>query len=235
MGGVHKGQGWGFALTPYPADVYAPQWRDRLTTGCTVRVFLKYSTMASPSGVREPTGEEFNGMASMADIMQWSRLTGTMSHFPSQQGSLIVALGADPGISIEEFAAVPADEYDNILSDIWYYSESVTAGDDRPTELTIQPSAIVKARARSAHHAARLWIGAEDTRAVKSRRLDAESDYRAKKLVAMQTTANTATQRNNLDGVQTVPINEIADTTQKWEVPVMPKEEYHKLYRNYKK
>ena len=23
MGGVHKGQGWGFALTPYPADVYA--------------------------------------------------------------------------------------------------------------------------------------------------------------------------------------------------------------------
>jgi len=30
---VRKGQGWGFALTPYPADAYAPQWRDRLTTG----------------------------------------------------------------------------------------------------------------------------------------------------------------------------------------------------------
>ena len=32
MGCVRKGLGWGFALTPYPADAYAPQWLDRLKT-----------------------------------------------------------------------------------------------------------------------------------------------------------------------------------------------------------
>ena len=32
-----------------------------------------------------------------------------------------------------------------------------------------------------------------------------------------------------------VPINEVADTTQKREVPVMSQETYHRWYKNYKK
>ena len=51
----------------------------------------------------------------------------------------------------------------------------------------------------------------------------------------LQTTADTAAHKSRLDGLHTVPINEIADTTQKREVAVMPPAEYHKWYKNYKK
>ena len=95
-------------------------------------------------------------MHNMEDIMTWSRFKGSMTHTPSQQGSLIIALGAEPDISIDEFAAVPGDEFDTILNDTWHYSDSAAADDGLSTELSLRPSAIVKARARSAHHAARL-------------------------------------------------------------------------------
>ena len=191
--------------------------------------------MSSSSGVREPTADEFNSFVNLVDIMTWSKLKGSMDHQPSQQGSLLNALGADADITIDEFASIPPDEFEHILQDTWYYSESVAADDGLSVDPTIRPPAIVKARARSAHHAARLWIGAEDTRATKCRRLNDEAEYRAKKLLAMQSTANTAAAVQSLEGAQTVPICEVADTTMKREVLVMPMPEYHTLYRNFKK
>ena len=135
--------------------------------------------MSSSSGVREPTVDEFNSFINLVDILNWPKLKGSMEHQPSQQGSLLNALGADADITIDEFASIPPDEFEHILQDTWYYSESVAADDGLSVDPTIRPPAIVKARARAAHHAARLWIGAEDTRATKCRRLNDEADTAA--------------------------------------------------------
>ena len=94
-----------------------------------------------------------------------------MDYGPSQQGSLLVALGADADTTIEEFASIPDTNFFTTLETVWLHSDSIVRDDYSNQDLTIKPSEIVKARARSAHHVARIWIGAETTRAYKSRRL----------------------------------------------------------------
>ena len=199
------------------------------------------SEASSSSGAREPTEGEWAALETLADILSWSRLTGTMEYGPSQQGSLLVALGADVNTSVDEFAAIPVQNFLNTLESVWLHSESTERDDHGNVELAITPTEIVKARARSAHHVARIWVGAETTRAYKSRRLNHEDnksqEYRDAKLAALQAAAVVpgSTRHPPTDGGETVPINEVADTTQKREVPVMSAERYRGYYRQYKK
>ena len=143
-----------------------------------------------------------------------------MDYGPSQQGSLLIALGADVDTSIDEFASIPVQNF-NTLETVWLHSESTEPDDHNSQDLAIKPSEIVKARARSAHHVARIWIGAETTRAYKTRRLNHDDnksqEYRDAKLAALQAAAvGPGTARPPTTDVgETVPINEVADTTQK--------------------
>ena len=95
-----------------------------------------------------------------------------MEYGPSQQGSLLIAVGADLSTSIEEFAAIPTENFFSVVDTVWLHSQSFSPDDQRNPELIVQPNEIVKGRARSAQHVARIWIGAETSRAVKARRLE---------------------------------------------------------------
>ena len=143
---------------------------------------------SASSGAREPTDDEWAAMHSWDDIFAWARLKGTLDYTPSQRGSLLFALGADNDTSIEEFAAIPVENIFNCLENVWLYSESSDPDDGNIQDLIINPSEIVKGRAMSAHHVARIWSGVETTREYKVRRLDlvdAKSKaYRDAKLAA---------------------------------------------------
>jgi len=149
-------------------------------------------------------------------------------------------LGADGDTTIDEFAAIPVSNFLRAIEEIWLHSESNDVDDGLPTDLVVRPSEIVKGRATSAHHVARIWSGVEVSRATKARRLDLDDtkaqSYRDAKLLALQATASTQrTPTPAVDAGETVPINEIADTTQKREIPVMSHEDYRAFYKNYKK
>ena len=116
-------------------------------------------------GAREPTTDEWAGIHSLGDILTWARLTGTMDYGPSQQGSLLIALGGDMDTSIDEFASISVPNFFNTIETVWLHSESTVRDDYSSQDLVIKPSDIVKARAGSAHHVARIWIGSETTRA----------------------------------------------------------------------
>ncbi len=84
----------------------------------------------------------------------------------------MIAAGGDAATTIQEFAAIPIDQFLYLIDNLWTYSMSQTAGDDYSQDMTTTPSVIVKARAVSAHHVARLWVGADTTRASKYRRIN---------------------------------------------------------------
>ena len=58
-------------------------------------------------------------MRTLADILTWSKLKGSVDYPPSQAGSLITALGAEHDTSIEEFAAIPEDTFLQVIRDVW--------------------------------------------------------------------------------------------------------------------
>ena len=194
------------------------------------------STPSAYSAAREPLLDEWDTLHSLADILAWAKLKGSVAYAPSQAGSLLAALGAEADTSVEEFAAIPEDTFLHIIREVWHYSASEVLEDGFDTDLGIKPSAIKLGHAVSAHYVARIWSGVESTRAHKIRRTTAQdtaaSEYRDAKLKALQ--ANAVAQATPAS-VHTVPINEVADTTQKREVPVMSPETYHKWYKNFKK
>ena len=179
-------------------------------------------------------------MESLADIFTWARVKGSADNPVSQMGSLLLALGADEDVTIEEFASIPVANFTRVIEDVWLHSGSNAVDDGNDTELNVRPSEIIKGRATSAHHVARIWAGIESPRAAKARKSDIDDNksqsYRDAKLAALQ--ASASGQRpaaSPTDGGETVPINEIADTTQKREAPVMSPDEYKGWYKNYKK
>ena len=94
------------------------------------------------------------------------------------------AIGSHPKVS-----AIPIDNFLYLIDNLWTYSMSQTAGDNHSQDMTTNPSVIVKARAVSAHHVARLWVGADTTRASKYRRINyseaKDQEYRDAKLLAL--------------------------------------------------
>ena len=203
---------------------------------------VNMSVGASYSGAREPSRHEWEELHTLSEILKWAGLNGCPSYTSSEQGSLLAALGADAFTSTEEFAAIPIEDYICVVDSVWLHGTSITQDDFLDTELKVNPSAMTRSRARSAHHTARLWAGVDITRDAKRLRVDDQEakvqQYRDSKLAAMQVmSASSSSSANNgapING-ESVPINEIADTTQKREVPVMPHEKYRGYYRNYKK
>ena len=194
------------------------------------------------SSAREPTYDASIAMRTLTDVFAWARLMGDISQSTTPAWSLLMALGADEFTMIDEFAAIPEANFNRTMETIWRHSESRDGGfDGLPTDLVVVPSEVTKARASSAHHAARIWAGIVETRAAKARKLDdtgqREQTYRDAKLVAMQAAASNGSRPTTAptDPGETVPINEVADTTQKREVPVMSVDDYKVYYKNYKK
>ena len=203
---------------------------------------ISMSAGASYSGAREPCDGDWDNLHTLSEILTWAGLNGSTAHTSSQQGSLLAALGADALTSTDEFAAIPIEDFIHVLDSVWLHGDSVVEGDLRDEELKMTPSAMVKARTRSAHHTARIWAGVDTTRASKPRRVEEQDSrvqlYRDAKLAALQVmTASSGTSANNAAPAngESVPINEIADTTQKREIPVMTRDKYRSYYGNYKK
>ena len=107
------------------------------------------------SAAREPEAGEWENLHTLDDILAWARIGGAMDYVPSQRGSLMIAAGGDAETTIQEFAAIPMDNYLNLIDSLWTYSLSQVAGDSYSQDATTTPSEIVKARAISAHHVAR--------------------------------------------------------------------------------
>ena len=177
-----------------------------------------WDTGSAYSAAREPEDDEWDTLRTLDDILVWARIGGSMDYVPSQRGSLMIAAGGDAETTIQEFAAIPTEHFLHLIDSLWTYSQSLEAGDSYSQDMVTAPSVIVKARAISAHHAARLWVGADYTRVSKSRRLNysdsKEQEYRDAKLLALQATASSSHMaRPSVTEVgETVLINEVADT-----------------------
>ena len=171
------------------------------------------------TAAREPkNADEWSTLQDLSDILTWAGLAGSTDYGPSPQGSLLASLGADSMTTVEEFGAIEIDDFSTAVDKVWLHSESVNLEDFRSTELTITPSAIMKMRARSAHHTARIWSGIDFTRNTKRQKLDEQEakmqQYRDSKLAAMQgMTSNLGANGAAASSTgESVPINEIADT-----------------------
>ena len=196
------------------------------------------SSADAVSSAREPTLDEFANLSTLQDILTWAKIKGSIDYAPSQSATLLAAIGGEADTSIDELAAIPPDRFLFHMENTWTYSDSNDREDLNSTELVIKPSAMKVSHAMSAHHCARMWNGVESSRAAKARRLDqAESNaatYRSAKLEALQATAvATQSPRPADTAVHTAAINEVADTTQRREVPIMDPAAYAKWYKNY--
>ena len=75
------------------------------------QIMVKASTMAAASstgtsttsyaGSREPTQDEWAGLHNLDDILAWAKIKGSVEYPPSQRGSLLAALGAEPYTTVE--------------------------------------------------------------------------------------------------------------------------------------
>ena len=223
--------------------MYTPAERmDRLTIGGTVSSMASSSGAPSAAvfGAREPTADDFQSMDTLQDIFTWAKIKGLIGYLPSQSATLLAAVGGDDDTSIEELAAIPPDRFLAAMENTWTYSESNELDDGLSTDTNVKPNEMKLAHAVSAHHVARLWCGVESSRAAKARRLEqaeaSESTYRFAKLEALQATAvASGAPRPAATTVETAAINEVADTTQRREVPIMDPQTYTKWCKNYKK
>lgn len=113
----------------------------------------------NPAAVREPSIADLQGFGTLGDILAWAGMKGDPEYAYSQAGSLLYLLAGDGFYSIKsiEFASITPADFDDTLKD-WKYSEDnydMQRGDD--PDMNIKPTPIVKARARAAHRAARIW------------------------------------------------------------------------------
>ena len=110
------------------------------------------------SAVREPTPDELKTFRSLSDILTWAAVKGDPSLEYTQAGSLLQLLAGDEFTTMagEEFASITPADFDDALS-AWKFS--VFDGDygHGSPDLTERPLPLIKARARAAHRAARLW------------------------------------------------------------------------------
>ena len=131
--------------------------------------------MPGTTGIKEPTYDEFQSMNTLNDIFTWSKLKGSVEYAESQVGSLLLSVGADDDVTIEEFASIPVASVSRVIDEVWLHSKSNEQYDGFNTELVVKPTEFIKARAMSAHHVARIWAGFVDSRAAKTRRIETEA------------------------------------------------------------
>ena len=110
----------------------------------------------SYAGSREPTQDEWAALHNLEDILDWAKIKGSVDYPPSQRGSLLAALGAEPDTTVEEFAAIPEDACIETIHSVWEYGASCSPDDGLDTDTNIKPTPMVKGRAVSAHYVARI-------------------------------------------------------------------------------
>ena len=114
------------------------------------------------SAVREPTKEEFESFAGLHDILRWAGIKGNPELKFTQAGSLMFAVASEEfaTIRVDEFASVDQEDFEATMREWIYSAEEEDYGHGAPA-CTIKPNAILKARARAAHRAARIWQNLE--------------------------------------------------------------------------
>ena len=109
------------------------------------------TTSSAYAAAREPKPDEWPELNLLVDILTWAKIKGSVDHPPSQQATLLSALGADPDTSIEEFAAIPDDTFLEAINTVWEHSASSAPEDGLDTDINTKPTPIVKCRAIFAH------------------------------------------------------------------------------------
>ena len=101
-------------------------------------------TATSPyAAAREPSPDEWATLHSLADILAWAKLKGSVAYAPSQAGSLLSALGAETDTEVEEFAAIPEETFLQTIGHVWLYSASNDPDDGLDTDLSTKPTVII--------------------------------------------------------------------------------------------
>ena len=113
----------------------------------------------NPAAVREPSIEYLQGFGTLRDILSWAGIQGDPEYAYAKAGSLLYLMAGDEFYTIEsiEFSSIAPSDFDDTLKG-WKYSDDnydMQRGDD--PGMNIKPTPIVKARARAAHRAARIW------------------------------------------------------------------------------
>ena len=88
------------------------------------------------SAAREPEDDEWQNLLTLDDILAWANIGGAMDYMPSQRGSLVIAAGGDAATTIQEFAAIPIDQFLYLIDNLWTYSNSQAAGDIYSQDMT---------------------------------------------------------------------------------------------------
>ena len=116
------------------------------------------NTARNAAAVREPTVVELEKFGSLRDILTWAAVRGDPPVAYSQAGSLLHLLAGNEFTSMqaEEFASITPDDFEDALSSWMFSTYDADYGHGIP-ELTEKPLPLIKARARVAHRASRLW------------------------------------------------------------------------------
>lgn len=119
-----------------------------------------FTSTPSVPWVRELTPLDLSSFATLLDILSWARLTGDLTYAGSPAGSSVRLLGGDGFNDIDEFASVGLADSDLAMVD-WTHTglDAQDTETDVEPDMTVAPTPIQRARARTAHHAAMICSG----------------------------------------------------------------------------
>ena len=175
--------------------------------------------MAVARNVVEPTKDEWEGLLTLTDFLAWSRVGGDMNVSGSKSNTLLVALGADADVTINDIASIDPDEFEDSLTGWRIPQPDIGLGVPLPG----QPSAIDKGRARAFHKscriAAKLEWSKSDAEDWEWQCIQRQAQAHSERSVAISMAATTVPQPAKLG--RSVKIAVVADVTKAIEVPVL--------------
>ena len=72
----------------------------------------------------EPSAVQIAEMTGLKDFFIWAKLNGDLGYGASMAGSLLVLVGGEPDMSIEEFAGLFNTDVEEVMGDTWMYSDA---------------------------------------------------------------------------------------------------------------
>jgi hypothetical protein len=176
--------------------------------------------MSQSRNVIEPTKGEWEGLSTLTHLLAWARIGGEVNMPGSKSGTLLVALGADADVRIEDIASIDPDDFEDALASWLIGPPDTGAGVDIPQ---VSPSAIDKGRARALHKACRIFVGLEyskaDTEEWAWQNSQREALAQAERTKAISQASTVAPQPVKMG--RSVKVAEVADVTKAVEVPVL--------------
>ena len=144
-------------------------------------------------------------------------------------------------MTIEDFASCDPAELETTITEVCFYSTQMTddGNGNIGVEVSLKPPPGMKAKARAAHNAARIWAGFSwsRNRVIQYERGMEEEDrvYKKAKLEALSRQATAAAGSGASWGSgDTAAMNEIADVTKRREIPVITGDAFRVYWRNFK-